>query len=235
MSEKLSKRMTDFLNPYFPWCFPIGFMPLMDEFKDIEFQNITLKEQLANVRREVVFAISKAETDRAEQVREEADLNGYSRGVADTEFCFAEAEKLIAKSYDNQVIVVRGVCHNFIGEVLQGEKLQDIVIYHLGLMRKELEKALGGETTQIPFPVSGLPTRWRNMANRAVPGLYAGGELFAKELELTLAGKDPNDALGSEKGISWAEAEKIRKARDDLFPSDVNGGVSKEEMKLEQK
>jgi hypothetical protein len=46
---------------------------------------IAARKQVEQVRREAVFAISKAQTERAEQVRDEADLNGYSRGVADTE------------------------------------------------------------------------------------------------------------------------------------------------------
>lgn len=44
-----------------------------------------LIEELANVRREAIFAINKAQEERNQQIYDEGELNGYSRGVADTE------------------------------------------------------------------------------------------------------------------------------------------------------
>lgn len=55
----------------------------------------------------------------------------------------AKAQELPQRAYDHQVEIVRLVCHNITGEMLQGEKLQDTVIFHLRLMKNELVEALG--------------------------------------------------------------------------------------------
>jgi hypothetical protein len=74
----------DVINPDGEYV--VEFIKHMEKrIKDAEFKNNQLTDELSNVRREAVFAINKAQTERSQQIYDEAELSGYSRGVADTE------------------------------------------------------------------------------------------------------------------------------------------------------
>ena len=77
----------------------------LPEIKALEAEVKTLTTELTNVRREAVFAISKAQTERSQQIYDEAELSGYSRGVADSEERLAKAEakvKRLAEELDKK-------------------------------------------------------------------------------------------------------------------------------------
>lgn len=55
-----------------------------------------------------------------------------------------DVTKQIREEFDNEIKIVRAVCHNYLKQVLSEEKLQDVVIFHLNNLRKRLA-VLDGE------------------------------------------------------------------------------------------
>jgi len=49
-----------------------------------------------------------------------------------------EATNHIQDEFDQEIKMVRAVCHNYLKEVLSEDKLQDVVIFHLNNLRKRL-------------------------------------------------------------------------------------------------
>jgi len=70
-------------------------------------------------------------------------------------------EQLIEKidiAFENEVKIVRAVCHNFAGEVLQGDKLQDTVIFHLKNFKSNLTTSIV-EKPKLVLP-EGVPSEF---------------------------------------------------------------------------
>lgn len=50
----------------------------------------------------------------------------------------SELSKLLEGALESEVKLVRTVCHNFLREEMYGEKLQNVVIFHLENFRKNI-------------------------------------------------------------------------------------------------
>ncbi len=50
----------------------------------------------------------------------------------------SELEKLLEDSLETEKIIVRAICHNILREEMYGEKLQNVVIFHLGNFTKNI-------------------------------------------------------------------------------------------------
>lgn len=128
-------------------------------------ENQRLRKELANVRREALFAISKAESERAEHVRDEADLNGYSRGVADTESRLSEAEKFCDGCPKMRAISSKS--QNPISPV--PELIPELI---------SLTKAMGLELPQEERTTFRYFTVWHQRANRSVVFVHEMGLIW---------------------------------------------------------
>jgi hypothetical protein len=89
---------------------------------------LNIKRELGDIPEAYVRTAEELVNTKANQIKAETRL--------------AKVQENINVAYDNQVKVVKLVCNNIAGEVLQFEKLQDVVIYHLGLMKREVEETL---------------------------------------------------------------------------------------------
>lgn len=90
------KQQCPYLAPYFKLIgdrVTLDILLVNSKMEELESKIKQLNIELANVRREAIYAINKAQIERAEQIAEEADLNGYSRGVADTEYMLANKRR----------------------------------------------------------------------------------------------------------------------------------------------
>ncbi len=50
----------------------------------------------------------------------------------------SELEKLLEESLEAEKIIVRAICHNVLREEMYGEKLQNVVIFHLENFTKNI-------------------------------------------------------------------------------------------------
>jgi flagellar biosynthesis/type III secretory pathway protein FliH len=107
------------------------------------------KKEIEAVRREAYFAIEKAKEERMEELRAEADLNGYSRGRADAQ---EEIDELEAKIEAANKILEKGFLHFSNTDLKQ---LRSILL----IPRKEnlSEKFIKGCVTPLKEPEENTP------------------------------------------------------------------------------
>jgi ABC-type Fe3+-hydroxamate transport system substrate-binding protein len=85
--------------------------------------NITLDEHLMKTRPDIILE----------------QLESYRKKIKELEAKILNTQKLNFY-YDEEVQIVRAVCHNYLGEILKEEKLQDVVIFHLKNFKSKLER-----------------------------------------------------------------------------------------------
>jgi hypothetical protein len=60
-----------------------------------------------------------------------------------------EVGNIVNSTYENEVEVVRAMCHNYMKEPLYEEKLQEVVLFHLKNFKTSLEAALCGGDVRV--------------------------------------------------------------------------------------
>ena len=53
-----------------------------------------------------------------------------------------EVNEVIERAFENEVKIVRAVCHNVLRQPMYGKRLQDTVIFHLENFKRNLMDAL---------------------------------------------------------------------------------------------
>lgn len=94
---------------------------------------------------------ARAESAEAERdtLKEQLEDNKWmaeliiSKRLKDSESRLAKAQEMPDALFDEAVKIVRATCLNVMGELLQGERLQDIVIFHLEGFKNNLKESLG--------------------------------------------------------------------------------------------